>query len=189
MKKIILAFIVSTSFSISLSAQKELKIAIEKSIVNWKGSQLFGFGSHYGTVKFKEGKLIDINNKIIGGTFVIDMSTIINTDGDYSEDLVGHLKNEDFFDVEKHPMAKLVITNVEYDKDGLQLNTKADLTIKGVTRPIKYTAVLNEKHTQMTAKFIIDRSDWNVTYGSRGVEKVKDYIISDAIEFKVELAF
>ena len=74
-------------------------INVEKSIVNWKGSMLFSFGEHYGTVNFKEGSLEFKNDEIIGGSFVVDMNTMVNTDGDYNEGLVNHLKNEDFFDV------------------------------------------------------------------------------------------
>ena len=186
MKKSILLLAVAV-FSITLvSAQQEVTIDTSKSTVKWKGSHSFSFGSHYGTVKCKEGRIIKTNDKITGGTFTIDMTTIVNTDGDYSENLVEHLKNEDFFDVINHPTAKLVINNVKYLEDRIHLDIEADLTIKGITLPIGYQAKMDpENNDHISAKFIIDRTDWNIMYGSKGITKVKDYILSDAIEFEV----
>ena len=49
-------------------------------------------------------------------TFIIDMSTITNTDledAEYNAKLVNHLKSDDFFGVEKFPTAKLEIKGSE----------------------------------------------------------------------------
>ena len=63
------------------------------------------------------------------------MNTIVNTDGDYSPDLVYHLKNEDFFDVAKHPEALLEFTEIEFvDKNRYKID--ANLTIKGIKKAI-----------------------------------------------------
>ncbi|WP_341214960.1 YceI family protein [uncultured Wocania sp.] len=186
MKKIALVWAQLIFCSIVGFSQQEISINTKTSIVNWKGSMLFSFGGHHGTVNFKSGNIIKTNDKITGGNFTVDMSSIINTDGDYSEDLVNHLKNEDFFNVEKHPTATLVIDKVEYHKSG-QLRMHANLTIKGITKPILFDAKLNSDNTKLTAKFKIDRTDWNIVYGAKGIVKVKDYAISDAIEFEVKL--
>jgi polyisoprenoid-binding protein YceI len=184
-KTTVISFLVLL-YSMANFSQQEVSINVEKSIINWKGSMLFSFGGHYGTVKFIDGKLIKTNSKITGGTFNIDMQTIINTDGDYSEDLIKHLKNEDFFNVEEYPKAKLVLTKVEYFSNG-KLRMDAKLTIKGITNSIAFDAELNADNTKLNAKFKIDRTDWNITYGSKGIIKIKDYAISDAMEFEVEL--
>ena len=169
-------------------SQQNILINTKSSIVNWKGSMLFSFGSHNGTVNFKSGNIIKTDDKITEGTFVVNMSSIINTDGDYSEDLVNHLKSEDFFNIEKHPTAKLVITKVEYQNNG-QLKMHANLTIKGITKPVLFNAKLNADNTKLTTKFKIDRTDWDIIYEAKGVAKVKDYAISDAIEFEVIVIF
>lgn len=169
-------------------SQQDIAINTKSSIVNWKGSMLFSFGSHNGTVNFKAGKIIKTNDKITGGTFTVNMSSIINTDGDYSEDLVSHLKSEDFFNVKKHSTAKLVITKVEYKNNG-QLKMYANLTIKGIEKPVLFNAKLNADNTKFTTKFKIDRTDWDIIYEVKGVAKVKDYAISDAIEFEVIVIF
>lgn len=164
-------------------------INVEKSIVNWKGSMLFSFGEHYGTVNFKEGSLEFKNNEIIGGSFVVDMNTIINTDGDYSEDLVNHLKNEDFFEVEKFPEAKLKFLNFE-NVDDNRLKIDANLTIKDTTKPVVlYNVDFLPNEKKLYTKFKIDRTDFGINYSSKGFAEVKDYAISDAIELEVELYF
>lgn len=170
-------------------SQQEVSINTEKSNINWKGSMLFSFGGHHGSVKFKEGEIIKTDNKITGGVFTIDMHTITNTeDADFSEDLVKHLKDEDFFNVEKHSIAKLVITKVEHF-DSVHLKMDANLTIKDITNPISFEAELNTGQTALKAKFRVDRTEWNITYGTKGLVKIKDYAISDAIEFEVKLIF
>jgi hypothetical protein len=112
-----------------------IPINLEASIIKWKGTMLFSFGEHYGTVNFKSGYILKSDDKLSGGSFVVDMNTIVNTDGDYSPDLVDHLKNEDFFDVPKYPEATIEFVSVE-SNDVDRYKIKADLTIKGIKKPI-----------------------------------------------------
>ena len=175
-------------FTVSiLTAQLEINIDTSSSTIKWSGSNLFKFNEHYGTVKFTKGKLIKKGAHFTGGSFEIDMNSIRNTDGKYNEMLVAHLKNEDFFDVQQYPFANLQITNIRYTHSNT-LEVTANLTIKGKTNPITYTAIVtNENHnTQMVSKFIIDRTLWYVNYESKGLLKtLKDDAISDAIIFEV----
>ena len=173
------------------TANLEGKIAInlEKSVVKWKGSMLFSFGNHFGTVDFKAGSLEFENNEIKDGSFVVDMTTIVNTDGDYSEDLVNHLKNEDFFDVEKFPYANIKITSATKKEEG-QYSITADLTIKGITHPITFTSEvkINGEEFIGTASFKIDRTKWGVKYGSGSFFKdLGDKMILDDIDFNIIL--
>lgn len=196
MKKIILLFTLITCFSSLTKAQQATeKIDIKNSIVKWSGSYSFDFGGHEGTVKIKSGELIKTNDKIIAGTFVMDMSTIVNTDGDYSSDLVDHLKSEDFFDVENYPSANFSITKVKYHdpnntkfSDSIFIRIHGDLTIKDTTLPLWFEAELNPEKTKIEGKLKIDRTLWGVNFKSKSVSaKLKDRIISDAIEFRVVL--
>ena len=149
---------------------------------------LFNFGGHYGTLKFKKGELTFSNGKLSGGEFVVDMTTITNTDGDYSPDLVGHLKNEDFFNVPSFPTSKLNITKVEYYNNGI-IRMDAELTIKGITNPVVFESTLDEAKNLLKSRMKIDRTDWNIVYGAKGHVNVKDYAISDAIELEVEIFY
>ena len=40
---------------------------------------------------------------------------------------------------------------------------------------------------KISTKFKFDRTDFGITYSSKGVAQVKDYAISDAIELEVEV--
>ena len=168
------------------NAQEKLKINTSKSELKWSGDYTFYFGGHYGTINFKDGYFMKTNEVITGGEFVIDMNTIINTDienAEGNESLVNHLKDPDFFDVKKFPIATLVITKVIYhDQKSMQID--ANLTIKEITKPIRFQAEVDYAKKQMTTKFKIDRKLWNVNYDS----KMRDGAISDAIGFEVKLS-
>jgi len=186
MKTIILAILCLSSITVT-TAQRSMQIDTSKSLLKWKGSNLFKFNEHSGTVKFISGTIFMENDSLSGGNFEVDMNTIINTDGKYNEMLVWHLKNEDFFNVEEHPRAKLEIKSIKYlDENEVQIN--ADLTIKSITNPIVYKSMLERQKGKvlMKAKFIIDRTLWNVNYESKSLlDSLKDDTISDAIEFEV----
>lgn len=167
-------------------SQSIIPVDFKTSKVHWESNMLFSFGGHEGTVDLSNGNLVADGKKIIGGYFTIDMNSMVNTDGNYSPDLIGHLKNEDFFNVKKFPTSSIVFTNVNYE--GKWLVVQADLTIKGITKPIKFHAELNDDKTKFTTKFKIDRTDWDIMYGVKGNLDVKDYAISDAIAFKVDLS-
>ncbi|MEM9679033.1 MAG: YceI family protein [Bacteroidota bacterium] len=178
---LLLTFVMSTlTFA---HAQDTLTVDTSKSTLKWYGDHTFFFGGHYGTIDFKEGYFIKTGDKITGGSFVIDMDTIKNTDGDYSEGLVSHLKDEDFFDVKKHPISSLVITHVSYH-DSTKMEIHADLTIKGITLPIKFQAEADYEKEQLNTRFKIDRTRWGITYNS----KIKENAISDAIGFEVTIS-
>jgi len=186
MQKLIVHLLITISSFTILYAQERLPINTSKSEVKWTGEYTFYFGGHNGTISFKEGYFIKTDGKITGGEFLIDMNSIVNLDIDNEEGnkgIVDHLKNEDFFDVKKHPTSKLTITETAYhDKTHLQVD--ANLTIKGTTLPIQFQAEVNFEKLQMVTKFKIDRTRWGINYNS----DVKDSAISDAIGFDVKLS-
>lgn len=162
-----------------------MEINIKKSVINWKGSMLFSFGQHNGTVNFKEGYVQMEKGKISGGKFVVEMNSIVDENGSNNSDLVSHLKNEDFFEVEKYPDSKLVFKNFEY-VDINRMKIEADITIKGITKSIiLYNVDYYPNELKISTKFKIDRTDFGVNYSSKGLAEVKDHAISDAIELEV----
>lgn len=185
MKKITL-FITITILSINFSfSQEKLNINTQKSTIKWIGEYTFYFGGHDGNINFKEGYFLKQNNVIIGGEFIIDMNSITNTDiekKDANTSLVNHLKDSDFFDVKKYPLASLKITKVEYH-DKISARIEADLTLKGITKNINFQVKFDYEEKEMKTRFKIDRKKWNVNYKS----KFKDSAISDAIGLEVSI--
>lgn len=185
MKKQTFLFIISI-LTLSLQGQENLSIDIKKSTINWFGEYTFYFGGHNGTINFTDGHFIKTGDAITGGTFTIDMNSIKCDDikdEKGKKGLVDHLKNQDFFEVETYPTAKLTITEVKYH-DPTHMRIEADMTIKGKTLPINFQAEVNFESKTMYTKFKIDRRRWDIVYQS----SLKDGGISDAIGFEVTIS-
>ncbi|KAB2864196.1 MAG: STAS domain-containing protein [Exiguobacterium chiriqhucha] len=106
--------------------------------MTWLGKKVTG--QHNGTIDLKSGTLDVEGNTIHSGKFVIDMTSIKNvdlTDAETNGKLIGHLKSDDFFSVEKYPEATLTITE-KAEFNGNTAHVKGDLTIKGITNPVEF---------------------------------------------------
>ncbi|GAA0873136.1 hypothetical protein GCM10009117_22830 [Gangjinia marincola] len=163
------------------------KINVKESSINWTGKKLTG--SHNGTIQLKSGYLEMDGDKITGGEFIVDMSSIIVTDlkaGDGKEKLEGHLHSDDFFSTKDHPTATLTIKNAIKAEGGY--NVAADMTIKNITKPI--TFFLAKEGNKAMANVKIDRTKYNVRYGSGSFfDSLGDNVIYDDFELDVNLTF
>ena len=170
----------------SFTVEKE-DVKIKDSALTWVGSKVTG--SHEGTIKLKSGYLTLDNNNLVGGEFVIDMTTIVCTDlsGKGKASIEGHLKSDDFFSVDKFPTASLTILDVK--KKGLgQYQVNANITIKGMTQEIMFDAEIKEKTA--IAKLVIDRTEFGIIYKSGNFfEELADKAIYDEFKLSIELKF
>ncbi len=138
----------------------------------------------------KNGSLTLKDNKIVGGEFNIDMNSLNCKDledAEWNGKLVGHLKSDDFFGVEKFPLSTLIIKETTSNKDG-ETDLKGELTIKGITRPVSFTA--KKVENTFLASITVDRTKYNVRYGSgKFFENLGDNMIYDdfTLEIKVVL--
>ncbi len=152
----------------------------------WVGKKIGG--SHEGTINLKKGELHFENDHLVGGSFEIDMTSIAVTDlqGEMQEKLEGHLKSDDFFSVEEHPFAHLEITDVQPQGDHYLVT--ADLSVKGIKHPVSFSLEVNESGA--TTTLTIDRSKYNVKYGSKSFFKsLGDNLIHDNFDVTVELKY
>lgn len=164
------------------------------SVINWEGSKLVG-GGHTGTIKIKEGQLVVADNKIVGGKFAIDMASLANADleGDMKAKLEGHLKSDDFFAIETYPEANFVITSLEAVEGMADVSHKitGNLTMRDSTRSITIPAMVSMDGNSIKASsssFVIDRTEWNVKYGSGSIAGIaQDNIINDNVGLKINL--
>jgi len=163
------------------------------STVAWKGYK--PGGSHHGTLGIKQGELSVENGELVSGTFTLDMNKILCedlTDAKMNEQLVGHLKSADFFDVAKYPEGKFTITTVEKLNDGVNTHRiSGNLELKGVSKNITFDAIVTNEGTSYkatTATFTIDRTQWGVNYGSKNIFKdLKDSFINDDMEVTITI--
>ncbi len=192
MKRITLSLLalalVATSFAKGSKKSESFKVDASKSSVNWLAKKVTG--QHNGTITINNGTLALANDKIVGGKFEIDMTSIVNADlqGEWNTKLIGHLKSDDFFSVAKNPTAKLDITNVETKENNTIVNGK--LTIKGITQDISFPASVSKKGNVVVAiaTIRIDRTKYDIKYGSKSfIEGIGDKAIDDEFELQVNL--
>ena len=193
MKKIFLSLSLSLLTIIAFASKPhivDVQINTEESRVQWIGSKVTE--SHEGTVNILKGSLAVNHGKLAGGIVVIDMNSIICTDLEPDaggNKLVKHLKNEDFFNTKEFPTAEIKITRVEQGNEGAY-KVLANLTIKGITRPVSFAANIKFDNLKFSAEanIKIDRTKWNVRYGSGTFfDNLGDRMIKDEIEFEVSL--
>ncbi|MFN0215032.1 MAG: YceI family protein [Saprospiraceae bacterium] len=166
------------------------KVDTQQSNIVWTGYKVTG--KHTGTVKIQNGTLTTDGGKLTGGSFVIDINSITNTDmeGEYAGKLVGHLKSDDFLGAATHPTASFVITKaIPQDTKG-NYKILGNLTIKGITKEVKFFANVAEANGVVNAsgKITIDRSDFNMRYGSGSFfDGLGDKTIYDEFDLLVSL--
>lgn len=174
----------------AFSTTTSVKVDTEASTVNWKGYKVTG--SHTGTIGVKDGQLDFTDGVLTGGSFAIDMSSIAVTDlqGEYAGKLEGHLKSEDFFGVEKFPTATYNITKVVSRGTPGDYRITGELTIKENTETVRFNANVVEKDGAYVATtgFKLDRSDFNVRFGSGSFfDNLGDKTIYDEFDLEVKL--
>ena len=179
---------------LALSAAKSGKVELfkldsSKSILRWEGRKLGG--AHQGELQLKTGEFSVKNGELKGGTVVVDMTTLKNNDqkGDMNARLVKHLTSDDFFSVEKHPTAALTFKKVE-KKDGKWL-VFADLTIKGITKPVTFPAEVKVQDGHFFAKgeMIVDRTNYDIRYRSlKFFADIGDKVIKDDFTINFEIS-
>ena len=165
--------------------KKEVKT--DESTVIWKAYKVTG--SHTGTIALKSGSLEFDGDKLTGGEFTVDMTTINTTDleGGMKGKLDGHLNSDDFFATASNPTSTLVFTRVEASGKN-SYKVTGDLTIKGITKPVTFdVAVYGSK---ATATLRVDRAQYNVKYGSGSFfDNLGDKTIYDEFDLVVDLEF
>jgi len=185
---LVLAIFTGLTTVASTPVDKEVKqVKTSESTVTWKGYKVTG--SHHGNIAIKEGSLVFEGDKLTGGEFVVDMPTLVSNDlqGEYKGKLEGHLKSDDFFGVEAHPISKLVFTTVKSTgKNSYEVT--GNLTVKGKTNPVAFD--ISVYGNKATATMKVDRSLYDVKFGSGSFfDNLGDKTIYDEFDLVVDLVF
>ncbi|MFT6844966.1 MAG: polyisoprenoid-binding protein YceI [Flavobacteriales bacterium] len=179
----------------ALAGGEKTPINKEKTVVHWVGKKVTG--QHSGFLNVASGYIVVENDEFTGGSFKLDMSSLTVTDlkdAKMNGSLTGHLKSADFFSVEENPYADFIITSVskleKLGENGENYSIKGDLTIKGIKNEISFTSKVTVKGHDVTAQanFSIDRTKWNVKYGSGSFfDDLGDKMIYDDIDLNIVL--
>jgi len=183
---LVVAF-VSMSFTNPTNPIQKYNVDIENSTITWKGYK--PTGSHEGTIKLQSGSLIKAGGVISEGVFTADMTSIKDADG--SARLEGHLKSADFFEVETFPTATFKILNVTTNDTNNKVWVSGEMTIKGITKKIKFPASISNSDEAITIAsetFQINRAEFNVKYKSKTFfNDLKDKFVNDEFDLQVTI--
>ena len=173
----------------------EFTIDTTESMIEWQGEK--PTGTHTGTIKVVKGSFKANDSIIESGTFVIDMQSIEVTDleGDQKANLEAHLKGTvegkegDFFNVNKFPEATFEVTGITEEEGQTML--QGNLKMKEETKNISFPVSISQNGEMMeitSEEFTIDRTKWNVNYGSKSVfDGLGDEFIYDDVTLKLNL--
>jgi polyisoprenoid-binding protein YceI len=183
---LIAAFVTLSAFN--GPAPVKYQVDTKASTLLWTASKVTG--SHSGTVPIKNGEIVFDGKTIKEGRFDLDLSSLTVTDitdAQSNANLVGHLKDKDFFNTATYPTASFVINSVTA-KSGDDFVVKGKLTIKGITKDIEFPATVKQqgKKVTATAKITVNRTQFDIRYGSKSFfNDLGDKAIDD--EFQLDL--
>lgn len=154
--------------------------------------------NHPGMMKLTYGNVTATDNKVTGGTFVIDVTSLdMEQEGEMIENkLRPHLLSGDFFDAEKFGTSTFEITEVTPYKpngeekslvEGANFDVSGNLQIKNVTKNITFPARidLDGDRLEAEANFDIDRRQWQMNYGND--KTLGDDFISETVNIELHL--
>jgi len=164
-------------------AQK-VELNAKASSIEWVGKKVAS--QHNGNLQFKSGSFELKDDQIVAGNFVVDMSTITNSDIENegrNQRLIGHLKSDEFFGVDTYPEATFVVNKSTKFSNG-KAELSGDITIKGKTEPITFEVI--KSGNTFSAKLDIDRSKFDVRYGSDSFfDNLGDNTINDLFTLNI----
>ena len=156
-----------------------------------------GFKIKHLMISNVSGSFKNINAEVISdgidfSTAQINLSAEMASISTNNEQRDAHLRNSDFFEVEKYPELTFQSTKVEkVDSDTYALY--GELTMKGVTKPVKlsveYNGVTKDPWGGERAGFFvtgkINRSDWGVNFN--GVLETGGVMLSEEVKINSEI--
>lgn len=143
---------------------RQLTVDQEASKIEWLGAKITG--THKGGFHIWSGTVtVDEHKK------PVDLSFEVRTESIYSDNerLTRHLRSDDFFDVENHPLATFMSTEISAgaaDADEGTHRVTGNLSLRGVTKKLTFPATIEVEEQKLVAKadFKFNRMDFGVSY-------------------------
>lgn len=158
----------------SSGVSETLAITPENSKVEFVASKVTR--SHNGSFKQFSGQIDLTPNNIPESRVTID----INTSSVMADDdqLTGHLKTPDFFDVAKFPKATFVSTKIE-PAGGDNYNITGNFELHGIKKSITFPATIKVTPDNVTvnAEFSINRKDFGIVYAGKADDLIRDGVV------------
>ena len=174
------AMTASTGGAATMTAAKTeaLKIDGASSKIGWTASKVTK--THKGGFKTFTGAITlgDAKPEASKVEIEIDAASIFSD----SDQLTGHLKSPDFFDVATYPKATFTSTSIVPGGDaGATHTVKGNFTLHGVTKDISFPATITvgDKAVTAKAKFSFNRQDWKIAYKGKADDLIRDDVLME----------
>ena len=142
-----------------------LWVDASNSNLQWVGKKVTG--EHSGKVDIAGGYIVFRQDKIQSGEILVNMRTITVDDIEnpkWNKKLVDHLKNDDFFNTQKFPTARIEILDSKQTNIDNIFTISANLSIRDKTNSIQFDIMLDNNFA--TGSLIVDRSEFGIKYKS-----------------------
>ncbi|HEU5144778.1 MAG TPA: YceI family protein [Dermatophilaceae bacterium] len=138
---------------------------------------------------FEGAAHIDTANPANSSVTVVIQADSVSTGNEQRD---AHLRNADFFEVDKHP--EITFTSTRVERDGDEWDITGDLTINGVTKPVtiefEETGSAKDPYGNTRVGFegstTIDRTDWGLTF--QAALETGGVMISDRIKLEFDIS-
>jgi len=215
MKKIVLTIFIASTLLSSCSDEHKLEASEAENVeivenettiefnsvdktssVEWRAWHFGGVGERFGKIYLNKVSALLNNDELTNLKVEIDMSSFTvdsfsEEEAEDKEQLTGHLQSADFFDVENYPIATFEMTDLKANEGEYNSIVTGNLTIMETTKSISFKAnvdVSAENISIHSEDFIVNRTDWGLTYHVEGSEGVPlDFIISDDLGFTINV--
>ncbi len=174
-------------FSLSVFSQDTAIITKETQTINWKGKAATGGYEPEGTINIIGGEITYSNTEITALYVTIDMRSLYHE----NKQLKTHLKEEDFFDVKKFPVATFTLKEKAIIENN-SLSLHGEMTIKGTSNTEVITAILsfNKNEISLTINHEMDRTRYGVNFNSPSIfTSMKENLIADEFSLKGSVSF
>ena len=155
---------VATGTTLPLSAESK---------IDFIGSKVTG--SHEGGFEGFTGSVTLVDNDPTQSSVSLSIDTTsVWSDND---NLTGHLKSEDFFDVAKFPESTFESTEIRQEAEGYTI--VGNLNLHGVTKSISFPATIDvaDGMVKANAEFAIKRFDFGIVYKGKPDDLIKDDVL------------
>src|SRR5215510_885734 len=158
------------------SSGETLTISPENSKVDFQASKVTR--THNGSFKQFSGTIDLVNNNIEQSIVTINIDTASVAADD--DQLTGHLKTPDFFDVAKYPKATFVSTKISAAPGvNTTLNVTGNFDLHGVKKAITFPASIQlaADSVSVNAEFTINRKDFGINYPGKADDLIRDGVV------------
>lgn len=180
----------------SASHDGVFEVGTDTSVVRWTGRNLFNH--HHGTVKLAGGRVEIEKGVLKAARFTLDMNSITCEDlmdTAYNAMLIRHLRDDDFFAVDRFPTAEFICDHAEplpACTDGTpNYQLHGHLALRGVTKPLSFPSVIaaaDADHLTGQAQFELDRTQFGSQYGSgRLFAFLGKHVVNDHIHLHIKI--